>query len=90
MAPGDEGTIDDRNYVPFFRTQTSSTAATLRISTVMAAVPMVQEGEGDEFRPEPEVEEVEEARLRDGVGPKTIRCGRVMPESYQAGAESRY
>ena len=49
---------------------------------VLAAVPMVQEEEADEFRPEPEPQEVEEARLRGVVGPKTILCGGIVPESY--------
>ena len=58
------------------------------MATAMAAVLIVQEEDG--FRPEPEPEEVEEARLRGAVGPKTIRCGGVVPESYQGGAESRH
>ena len=56
-------------------------AATLRIATVMAAVPMGQEEEAaDEFRSEPELQEVEDARLRGAVGPKFVWCGRAMPE----------
>ena len=53
-----------------------STAVTLRIATVIPAVLVVrkEEAEVDEFRPEPESEEVEDARLRGTVGPKTIRC----------------
>jgi hypothetical protein len=48
---------------------------------VMAAVPMVQEEEAaDEFRPEPELQEVEDARLRGAVGPKFVWCGGAMPE----------
>lgn len=54
----------------------------------MAVVMVVQE-EADEFGPEPQPEEVEDAWLRGTVGPKTARCGGVMRESCQGGVESR-
>ena len=48
---------------------------------MIAAVPMVQEEEAaDEFRPKPELHEVEDARLRGAVGPKFVWCGGAMPE----------
>ena len=62
--------------LPLFWARSSSTAATLGIETVVAAVLTVREEEAaDEFRPEPAPEEVEDARLRGAVGPKTNLAG---------------
>ena len=49
-----------------------------------------EEEEADEFRPEPEPEEIKDAKLRGAVGPKTIRCGGVIPEGYRGGAGGRH
>ena len=70
MALGNERTIDDRDY------PCSGLLATQppEDSNSDGAVPVVpeeeEEEEADEFRAEPEAEEVEEARLRGAVGPK--------------------
>ena len=56
----------------------------------MASGLMVQEEEADKSKPEPEPREVENARLRGVVEPKTIRCGGEIPESYQGGVYSRH
>ena len=69
------------NKLSLFQTQSHPIAVTPRIATVMAALLMLQEErktEGDEFRQEPEPEEVEDV-CEVPLDQNTIRCGGAMP-----------
>ena len=59
---------------------------------MITAVLVVREEEAgaDEFRPEPEPEEIKDTRLRGAIGPKTIQGGGVVPEGYRSGVEGHH